>query len=143
MKCRSKLTLIAASFCLAASAQALEAKLDQDDLPLLAPEVQHETASKRVTSRFTRSHYKHFNLNDDFSQAIFNRYLEMLDYNRNIFTQADIDSFSSSSLQIDDQLKAGNNQIAFDVYNLSMQKRFERFQCFPCGFLVFAVFREH
>ncbi|MDN3630824.1 carboxy terminal-processing peptidase [Vibrio lentus] len=128
MKCRSKLTLIAASFCLAASAQALEAKLDQDDLPLLAPEVQHETASKRVTSRFTRSHYKHFNLNDDFSQAIFNRYLEMLDYNRNIFTQADIDSFSSSSLQIDDQLKAGNNQIAFDVYNLSMQKRFERFQ---------------
>ncbi|MEZ9986398.1 tail-specific protease, partial [Vibrio sp. 10N.261.45.A7] len=128
MKCRSKLTLIAASFWLAASAQALEAKLDQDDLPLLAPEVQHETASKRVTSRFTRSHYKHFNLNDDFSQAIFNRYLEMLDYNRNIFTQADIDSFAASSTQIDDQLKAGNNQIAFDVYNLSMQKRFERFQ---------------
>ena len=128
MKCRSKLTLIAASFWLAASAQALEAKLDQDDLPLLAPEVQHETASKRVTSRFTRSHYKHFNLNDDFSQAIFNRYLEMLDYNRNIFTQADIDSFTSKAIQLDDQLKAGNNQIAFDVYNLSMQKRFERFQ---------------
>ncbi|MFA0125118.1 tail-specific protease, partial [Vibrio sp. 10N.261.48.A2] len=124
MKCRSKLTLIAAGFLLAASAQALEAKLNQDDLPLLAPEVQHETASKRVTSRFTRSHYKHFNLNDDFSQAIFNRYLEMLDYNRNIFTQADIDSFATSSKQIDDQLKAGNNQIAFDVYNLSMQKRF-------------------
>ena len=128
MKCRSKLTLIAASFWLAASTQALEAKLSQDDLPLLVPEAQHETASKRVTSRFTRSHYKHFNLNDDFSQAIFNRYLEMLDYNRNIFTQADIDSFSSSSKQIDDQLKAGNNQIAFDIYNLSMQKRFERFQ---------------
>lgn len=52
----------------------------------------------------------------------------MLDYNRNIFTQADIDSFSASSKQIDDQLKSGNNQIAFDVYNLSMQKRFERFQ---------------
>ncbi|MCZ8500015.1 hypothetical protein O9929_28145 [Vibrio lentus] len=37
MKCRSKLTLIAVeAFCLAASAQALEAKLDQDDLILLA-----------------------------------------------------------------------------------------------------------
>ncbi|ATC57511.1 carboxy terminal-processing peptidase [Vibrio anguillarum] len=129
MKCRSKLTLIAAGLWLAASSvQALEATLSKEDLPLLAPEMQHETASKRVTSRFTRSHYKHFNLNDDFSQAIFNRYLELLDYNRNIFTQSDIDSFHTWSTQLDDQLKAGNNQIAFDVYNLSMQKRFERFQ---------------
>ncbi|MDN3612813.1 carboxy terminal-processing peptidase [Vibrio gallaecicus] len=129
MKCRSKLTLIAASLWLAASsAQALEAKLNLDDLPLLAPEVQHETASKRVTSRFTRSHYKHFNLNDDFSKAIFNRYVEMLDYNRNIFTQADMDSLEPLSIQLDEQLKSGNNQVAFDVYNLSMQKRFERFQ---------------
>ncbi len=127
MNCRSKVTLIAASLWLAASAQALEAKLNKDDLPVLTPEVQHETASKRVTSRFTRSHYKHFSLDDDFSKAIFERYVEMLDYNRNIFTQADIDSFNRWSKELDDQLKAGNNQIAFDVYNLSMQKRFERF----------------
>ncbi len=51
----------------------------------------------------------------------------MLDYNRNIFTQADIDSFKDWSVSLDDQLKAGNNKIAFDVYNLSMQKRFDRF----------------
>jgi len=127
MKCRSKLTLVAASLWLAASAQALEAKLSLKDLPVLAPEIQHETASKRVTSRFTRSHYKHFNLNDDFSKAIFTRYIELLDYNKNIFTQADIDAFSTWSTQLDDQLKAGENQIAFDVYNLSMKKRFERF----------------
>ncbi|MBE3667768.1 C-terminal processing peptidase [Vibrio navarrensis] len=127
MKCRSKLTLIAASLWLAASAQALEAKLSLKDLPVLAPEIQHETASKRVTSRFTRSHYKHFNLNDDFSKAIFTRYVELLDYNKNIFTQADIDAFATWSTQLDDQLKAGENQIAFDVYNLSMKKRFERF----------------
>ncbi|ELA7384997.1 carboxy terminal-processing peptidase [Vibrio alginolyticus] len=127
MNCRSKVTLIAASLWLAASAQALEAKLHKDDLPVLSPEVQHETASKRVTSRFTRSHYKHFSLNDDFSKAIFERYVELLDYNRNIFTQADIDSFKNWSVELDDQLKSGNNQIAFDVYNLSMQKRFDRF----------------
>ncbi|MDF2152136.1 carboxy terminal-processing peptidase [Vibrio sp. CAU 1672] len=127
MKCRSKVTLIAAGFLLAASAQALEAKLSKDDLPVLAPEVQHEAASKRVTARLTRSHYNHFNLNDEFSQAIFARYIELLDYSKNIFTQADINAFEDWSIQLDDQLKAGNNQIAFDVYNLSMQKRFERF----------------
>ncbi|MGL6028078.1 MAG: carboxy terminal-processing peptidase [Vibrio sp.] len=129
MKCRSKISLIAASFWLAAfSVQALEAKLKPEDLPVLTPEAQHETAAKRVTSRFTRSHYKQFNLDDQFSQAMFESYLEMLDYSRNIFTQADIDSFKEWSLQLDDQLKAGNNQIAYDLYNLSMEKRFARFQ---------------
>lgn len=129
MKCRSKLTLIAAGLWLAASsAFALEAKFTKEDLPLLVPETQHATASKRVTSCLTRSHYKQFNLNDDFSKAIFERYLEMLDFNRNLFTQKDIDAFKPWSVQLDDQLKAGNNQIAYDVYNISMQKRFERFQ---------------
>jgi carboxyl-terminal processing protease len=127
MKCRSKLTLIAASFMLSASAQALEAKLSKADLPLLAPEVQHTTASKRVTSRLIRSHYKHFNLNDEFSQAMFDRYVEMLDYNKNIFTQSDINSFAEWSVQLDDQLKSGSNMIAFKLYNLANEKRFERF----------------
>ncbi len=127
MKCRSKLTLIAASFLLAASAQAVEAKLSLADLPVLKQEHQQEIAAQRVTSRFTRSHYKHFNLNDDFSKAIFNRYLKMLDYNHNLFTQADIDSFAKWSTELDDQLKAGNNEIAFKVYNLSMQKRFKQY----------------
>ncbi len=46
MKCRSKLTLIAAGLWLAASSvQALEATLSKEDLPLLAPEMHHETAS--------------------------------------------------------------------------------------------------
>lgn len=128
MNCRLKMTLVAACISIAASAQALESKISKDNLPTLAPEVQHSTASKRVTSRFTRSHYKHFSLDDDFSQAMFDRYLEMLDYNRNIFTQADIGTFSDWSLQLDEQLKVGNNQIAFDVYNLALIKRFERYE---------------
>ncbi|RTZ16892.1 carboxy terminal-processing peptidase [Vibrio aquaticus] len=129
MKCRSKLSLIAASLVLAASsAHALEANITLEDLPVLVPEAQHETASKRVTSRFTRSHYKHFSLNDQFSQAIFERYVEMLDYNRNIFTQSDIDALNKWANNVDDQLKSGDNQIAFDVYNLSIKRRYERFQ---------------
>ncbi|MGD8111816.1 carboxy terminal-processing peptidase [Vibrio sp. TRT 17S01] len=129
MKCRSKMSLIAASLWLAASsAHAVDAKIKLEDLPVLVPEAQHQTASKRVTSRFTRSHYKHFSLDDKFSQAIFERYIEMLDYNRNVFTQADVNSFNKYAVAIDDQLKSGDNQIAFDVYNLSMKRRYERFK---------------
>ncbi|MGF1909621.1 carboxy terminal-processing peptidase [Vibrio kasasachensis] len=128
MKCRLNFSLIAASVMLAATpVKALEAKIELTDLPALEQEAQHKTASKRVTSRFTRSHYKQFTLDDEFSQAIFDRYIEMLDFNKNIFTQADVDIFSQWAKSIDDQLKAGDNQIAFDIYNQSMKRRYQRF----------------
>jgi carboxyl-terminal processing protease len=128
MKIRFKRTMIAASLFLAASSYAVESELSKSDLPILSPEAQHQTAAKRVTSRFTRSHYKHFSLDDEFSIRIFNRYIDMLDYNRSIFTEADIESFAEQSTTLDDELKSGTNKVAFDIYNLSMQKRFERFQ---------------
>ncbi|WP_122034824.1 carboxy terminal-processing peptidase [Aliivibrio sp. EL58] len=132
MNCRLRVSLIAAGVMLAASAHALEAKVldakySETDLPVLTAETQHATASKRVTSRFTRSHYKHFSLDDDFSVAIYERYLDMLDYNRNIFIQADLTSFAPLSTKLDDQLKIGDSQAAFDIYNLSLKRRFERY----------------
>lgn len=128
MKCRSKLTMIATSLLLVASSvYAVEPSISEKDLPVLAPEVQHSTATKRITSRFTRSHYKHIDLNDSFSKKMFERYLESLDYNRNIFTQQDIDDFKQWSVELDDQLKSGSDQIAYDVYNISMRKRYEAF----------------
>lgn len=127
MKMRAKITLIAASVMLAASANAVEANLSLENLPTLTPEVQHQTSAKRVTSRFTRSHYKQFKLDDQFSEHIFDRYLNMLDYNRNLFTQAEVDGFEKWRTQLDDALKSGDNTIAFELYNQSMRKRFERF----------------
>ncbi len=85
MFCRRRVSAIAVSLMLAASAQAVEADYPLSELPSLSAEPQHETASKRVTSRFTRSHYKQFTLDDAFSAAIFKRYLETLDYNRVFF----------------------------------------------------------
>ncbi|GAM64661.1 tail-specific protease precursor [Vibrio ishigakensis] len=102
MKMRAKITLIAASVMLAASANAVEANLSLENLPTLTPEVQHQTSAKRVTSRFTRSHYKQFKLDDQFSEQIFDRYLNMLDYNRNLFTQAEVDGFEKWRTQLDD-----------------------------------------
>jgi len=49
-------------------------------LPNLTQDPQDATVSERVTARFTRSHYRQFDLNADFSAKIFDRYLNMLDY---------------------------------------------------------------
>ncbi|OEF24091.1 carboxy terminal-processing peptidase [Vibrio rumoiensis] len=128
MNCRFKVSLLAASLTLAAhSVFAAQATISESQIPTLAPEVQHAIASQRVANRFMRSHYKHFNLDDAFSQGIFDRYLESLDYNRNIFTQSDIDSFKSYTTEIDDQLKSGDTSVAFNMFNLSMKRRYERF----------------
>ncbi|MFH0256682.1 carboxy terminal-processing peptidase [Vibrio rumoiensis] len=128
MNCRLKVSLLAASLTLAAnSAFAVQPTISESQIPTLAPESQHAIASQRVAKRFTRSHYKHFNLDDAFSKGIFDRYLESLDYNRNIFTQSDIDSFKPFETDIDDQLKSGDTKAAFDMFNLSMKRRYERF----------------
>ncbi|WP_105902119.1 carboxy terminal-processing peptidase [Vibrio gangliei] len=128
MNCRLKVSLLAASLTLAAnSAFAVQPTISESQIPTLSPETQHAIASQRVASRFTRSHYKHFNLDDAFSKGIFDRYLESLDYNRNIFTQADINSFKPFETEIDDQLKSGDTTAAFDMFNLSMKRRYERF----------------
>lgn len=128
MFCRRRVSAIAASLMLAASAQAIEADFQLSELPSLSAEPQHETASKRVTSRFTRSHYKQFTLDDAFSAAIFKRYLETLDYNRVFLTQDDVDTLSRWEDRLDDQLKAGETEAAYAIYNRVLKKRFERYQ---------------
>ncbi|WP_434137594.1 carboxy terminal-processing peptidase [Photobacterium leiognathi] len=128
MNCRFRFSLIAAGMMLAASAQASEAKYSLSDLPQLAPEKQHATASKRVASRFTRSHYKHFSLDDKFSGQVFDRYIEMLDYNKSFLTASDVKQFERWRNQFDDQLQSGDTSGAFDIFNKVLQRRFERYQ---------------
>lgn len=128
MKCRFRFSLIAAGMMLAASAQALEAKYTLSDLPQLAPEKQHATASKRIASRFTRSHYKQFVLNDEFSSSVFDRYIEMLDFNKSFLTASDIKDFEKWENQLDDQLKRGESTAAYDIFNKLLKRRYDRYQ---------------
>ena len=128
MTCRFRFSLMAASIMLAASAFAQESDYSLDDLPTLAPEAQHATASKRVTSRFTRSHYKQFSLNDQFSANIFARYIEMLDYNKYFLTQSDFQHLNKWQYQLDDQLKLGDTSAAFNIFNYVQQRRLLQYQ---------------
>lgn len=128
MKCRFRFSLIAAGMMLAASAQALEAEYSLSDLPVLVPEKQHATASKRIASRFTRSHYKQFSLDDQFSASIFDRYIEMLDFNKSFLTASDVRQFEQWREQLDDQLKRGESTAAYDIFNKSLKRRYDRYQ---------------
>ncbi|WP_413113469.1 carboxy terminal-processing peptidase [Thaumasiovibrio sp. DFM-14] len=128
MKCRYRFSIIAASMFLAATSQALDSSYSIEDVPHLHAEKQHATASKRVTSRFTRSHYKQFKLDDAFSQAIFERYLSMLDYNKSFLIQSDIEQLARWEDKFDDLLRSGDSIAAYDIFNTVLIKRFERFE---------------
>lgn len=99
-----------------------------NQLPQLRQEPQHATVSERVTSRFTRSHYRQFDLNDDFSKKIFARYLNTLDYNHNVLLASDVAQFKDRETTLDDELKSGQLDTAYALFNLAQKRRFERYE---------------
>ena len=101
---------------------------EDDALPILAPESQHATSSKRIAAQFSRAHYKAIKLDDELSSQIFDRYIKQLDYNRNVFLSSDIESFSKHRLQFDNMVSRGKLDVAFDIYNQSLKRRLERYE---------------
>ncbi len=70
----------------------------------------------------TKGHYEPHQMNDEFSENVFNEFIDALDPYRRFFLQSDIDEFSKYKLLIDDQLK--NEEL--DFYNTVYERFKER-----------------
>lgn len=70
----------------------------------------------------TRGHYVVKTINDDFSEMVYDGFINSLDPNKRYFTQKDLKEFSQHKYQIDNQLK--NDDITFYklVYNRFLEK---------------------
>lgn len=98
-------------------------------IPLLKEEPQHVVESQRIFSRFVYSHYdQQINQDAGFSKKIFDRYLNLLDYSRNVLLAGDIEQYASKADTLSENLRTGNLQVFYDLYNLAQQRRFERYQ---------------
>ena len=62
-----------------ASCFAFSKDVEEKPLPILTPESQHATSSKRIAAQFTRAHYKPVKIDDALSAQVFDRYIEQLD----------------------------------------------------------------
>ena len=108
---------------------AVQPKLKVSDLVTLQPSEANMFATKRATTRLTQSHYRKFQLDDEFSEKIFDRYLKALDFNRTTFLQSDVDEMRAKyGKKIDDELNAGTLDIAFNMYDLMMKRRYDRYR---------------
>ena len=71
----------------------------------------------------TKGHYEPIQINDEFSEKVFDEFLNNLDPSKRLFLQSDIDEFAQYKYLIDDQIK--NEDLTFfnlvyERYNLRL-----------------------
>ncbi|MWN89354.1 carboxy terminal-processing peptidase [Gilliamella sp. Pra-s65] len=109
--------------------QNIQAKSNtKEQIPVLKQDEIHQVVAKRVTNFFTQSHYRNFALDGAFSAQIFDRYFKLLDGNKSIFIQSDVDSFRDRQELLGQELVNGNLNTAYDIYNRFLLKRYNRYQ---------------
>lgn len=81
-----------------------------------------EKILRSVATLLKEKHYSPKNINDAYSKVVFKKFLEDLDPDKNIFTQADINALKKFETSIDDEINGG--QIGFfNAVNDMYQKR--------------------
>ena len=108
--------MVAATFSLPALAQVTE----------LSPEPQHRDVLIDAYTKLSQFHYENIEVNDAFSTAVFDRYIDQLDPNKALFTQADIDELRRYETRLDEALKSGDPTPGYAIYNLYLQRFDER-----------------
>lgn len=94
----------------------------------LSPTADQAKASRLVARQLSVLHYNKTPLNDALSADIWTRYLNDLDGQHVYFLASDIEQFKAQRLRLDDQLKAGDLDPAFAIFNRYQQRANERFQ---------------
>lgn len=108
-------------------ATAAGAVTDTTPLPQLKQLEQHYVVSQRIAATLKRGHYLPVQFDDQLSAKVFDEYLQNLDYFRNVMLQSDVDSFSQYKFQFDDAMNKGQFDFAFQMYDLALKRRAERF----------------
>lgn len=127
-KSKSFLAAFVVSVLFSGQVAAVQPSIKANEITVPQVTEENSLATKRVATRLTQSHYRKFQLDDAFSQKIFDRYLDGLDYNHNTFLQSDIDELRAQyANKLDDELNEGKLDIAFAMYDLMSKRRYERY----------------
>ncbi|MFB9884895.1 carboxy terminal-processing peptidase [Balneatrix alpica] len=86
----------------------------------------HAQLTQSIVSMLENNHYRSTALNDELASKVFDRYLTALDPSRTLLLQSDLDKLAPMRKEIDDQLRAGQLDDAFAIFNLVQQRRLER-----------------
>jgi carboxyl-terminal processing protease len=95
----------------------------------------HEAAEPRpaesrtailVSKLIEENHISHVRINEEVSNKLFKRYLELLDPRKLYFTQTDIDELGQDKSKLGDLMKHGNVDFAYNTFDLFLKRVTER-----------------
>jgi carboxyl-terminal processing protease len=94
----------------------------------LSPLDVHPRTSLTIVEQLRHTHYLHKALDDAASSQIFDKYLELLDAGRAYFLASDVQAFEKYRYSLDDALKRGDLDPAFDIFNRYQTRLEERLE---------------
>lgn len=88
----------------------------------------HAEISQNVTRIIEELHYSRPRIDNSFSSAILDRYLDTLDGNRLYFLNSDISSFGRYRYELDERSRNGELEPVFEIFNLFRARTQERIE---------------
>lgn len=82
----------------------------------LVPEAHYPEVTRRLYQNLPISHYLETPMDDDLSRQAMENFIKSLDPNRSIFLWDDVKRFRKKRSDIDDMLRRGDTEFAFDVF---------------------------
>lgn len=101
---------------------------DSESSVELIPSELHGDITRSVVARTQNGHYARKALNDDLSSEMFDQYLDILDGNKQYFLQSDIAEFEKYRKSFDDDLKDGDVNNAFKIFQRYQERARNRLQ---------------
>ena len=94
----------------------------------LEPLAIHPHTSASIVEHMRQYHYVRKNLDDALSSAIFDKYLASLDPARAYFLASDVQAIEKYRFELDEALKQGEMEPAFDIYNRYQESAITRME---------------
>ncbi len=100
--------------------------LTADSLKVLAPKDYYKNETELINTIISRYHYGKVSLNDSLSEEIFTKYINTLDRNKSYFLASDIKEFEKYKDKLDDLIKTGDLQPAYDIFEVYRERANDR-----------------
>ena len=86
-----------------------EINIEELNANLNGKDSKREALYKTLMGLLSQGHYTPKKINDDFSKAVYKKFIDRLDYSKTFFLQSDIDEFQQYETDIDNQVEKGSS----------------------------------
>ncbi|MEE4245421.1 MAG: S41 family peptidase, partial [Kangiellaceae bacterium] len=99
------------------------------DTAELLPEPSHGRSSRYIARIFSELHYlkPQIRRNDELSEKVLNKYIDILDRGKSYFLASDIEGFKRYKFMLDDHITSGQLKPAYDIYQVFLNRWEQRY----------------